>query len=80
MLIRYPVTITDTGLEASVLGLRFRLKEEYFDKKGRMYLICTASVGRMRIDGRTRLNITNTEGDLYPKQRSLILDSRSGKI
>jgi hypothetical protein len=45
-----------------------------------MYLVCTASVGRMRIDGRTRLNITNTEGDLYPKQRSLILDSRSGQF
>lgn len=59
MLIRFPSTLTDGGLEASVLGLRFRLKEDHFDKKGKMHLICNASVGRMRIDGKIQRKQSN---------------------
>lgn len=80
-MIRYPSTLTDGGLEASVLGLKLRLRDEHFDHKGKMKLTCTASVGRMRIDGRTIVNISIADsfirGD-YPRQRSLTLDSRSG--
>ena len=89
-LIRYPSTVTEGGLEASVLGLRFPLDAEHFDRRGKMQVTCTASVGRMRIDGRTRLNISSADstsagspaGESFssssaPKQRSLILDSRS---
>lgn len=89
-LVRYPTIATEGGLEGSVLGLRFRLREEHFDRRGRMQVTCTASVGRMRIDGRTRLNISSADtsgtggSDSYsssaPKQRSLILDSRSSAV
>lgn len=79
--ILYPSTMIDGGLEASVLGLKIRLRDEHFDHKGKMKLTCTASVGRMRIDGRTVVNISIADsfikGD-YPRQRSLTLDSRSG--
>jgi hypothetical protein len=80
-LIQYPSTLTDGGLEASVVGLHLRLRDAHFDRKGKMKLTCTASVGRMRIDGRTDVNISVADlpvnGD-YPRQRSLTLDSRSG--
>ena len=79
--IRYPSTVTDTGLEASVLGLHLRLRDEHFDRKGKMVVTCTASVGRMRIDGKTVVNISIADASIngdYPRQRSLTLDSRSG--
>jgi hypothetical protein len=79
--VHYPSTLTDGGLEASVVGLHLRLGDVHFDRKGKMKLTCTASVGRMRIDGHTVVNISIADvpinGD-YPKQRSLTLDSRSG--
>lgn len=78
---QYPSTLTDGGLEASVVGLHLKLRDAHFDRQGKMKLTCTASVGRMRIDGRTVVNISiadaSANGD-YPKQRSLTLDSRSG--
>jgi len=91
-LLRYGNTLADGGLEGSTLGLKFRLKEEHFDQRGKMHLTCTAIVGRMRIDGRARMNISNADGKIsiqqgladstsstssYPKQRSLIFSSSS---
>ncbi|XP_032788040.1 uncharacterized protein LOC116925436 [Daphnia magna] len=80
-LTQYPSTLIDGGLEASVVGLHLKLRDAHFDRKGKMKLTCTASVGRMRIDGRTVVNISIADASIngdYPRQRSLTLDSRSG--
>ena len=63
------------GTETSVLGLRMQIKDVHFNK-GKMYLTCTASVGKLKHDCIASQNITNSDSiDLYPKQR--YLESRS---